>query len=378
MVEKTGATFILDNYKIIIAGGGTGGHLFPAIAIGEEIKERLPNAQIHFVGSVFGLEAKVYPVKDLLHTLLPIRGLQRGFSIDSLLKNLILPIRLIKSLFRVRQLFIDFSPNLVIGTGGYASAMPLLIATRQNPSVPIVLQEQNSYPGLTTKWFSKKASLICLAFNIYNNKSNVKAILTGNPIRNNIFNGNKLLAIKQYGLVENKKTIFIFGGSQGSALLNKSIASVVNNFNHNSIQFLWQTGDKEYQVYKKYIKESIKVVPFINDMANAYALSDLVICRSGALTLSEITICGKPSILIPFAAAAGNHQLKNAKTLFDAGAGIIIEEKNLNSNNLLNTINKLLPDKEKLNRMSIAAKNLGSPNATQNIVDNIMKIRTNV
>ncbi len=377
-MEKTGVTFILDNYKIIIAGGGTGGHLFPAIAIGEEIKERLPNAQIHFVGSVFGLEAKVYPVKDLLHTLLPIRGLQRGFNIDSLLKNLILPIRLIKSLFRVRQLFIDFSPNLVIGTGGYASAMPLLIATRQNPSVPIVLQEQNSYPGLTTKWFSKKASLICLAFNIYNNKSNEKVILTGNPIRNNIFNGDKLLAIKQYGLVENKKTIFIFGGSQGSAFLNKSIASVVNNFNHNSIQILWQTGDKEYQIYKKYIKESIKIVPFINDMANAYALSDLVICRSGALTLSEITICGKPSILIPFAAAAGNHQLKNAKTLFDAGAGIIIEEKNLNSNNLLNTINKLLTDKEKLNRMSIAAKNLGSPNATQTIVDNIMKVRINV
>ncbi len=377
-MERTGVIFILDNYKIIIAGGGTGGHLFPAIAIGEEIKERMPNAQIHFVGSIFGLEAKVYPVKDLLHTLLPIRGLQRGFSVNSLLKNLILPLRLIKSLYKVRQLFKDFSPNLVIGTGGYASAMPLLIAARQNPSIPIVLQEQNSYPGLTTRWFSKKANLICLAFNIYKNKSNEKAILTGNPIRNNIINGNKLLAIKQYGLIQNKKTIFIFGGSQGSAFLNKSIASVVNNFNSNSIQILWQTGDKEFNNYKKYINESIKVVPFINDMASAYALSDLVICRSGALTLSEITICGKPSILIPFAAAAGNHQLKNAKTLFDAGAGIIIEEKKLNSNILFNTINKLLSDKKQLYKMSIASKKLGSPNATQNIVDNIMEVGINV
>ena len=377
MVE-TGVIFILDNYKIIIAGGGTGGHLFPAIAIGEELKERLPNAQIHFVGSIFGLEAKVYPVKDLLHTLLPIRGLQRGLSIDSLLKNLILPFRLIKSIFKVRRLFKDFSPNLVIGTGGYASAMPLLMATRQNPSIPIVLQEQNSYPGLTTRWFSKRASLICLAFNIYNNKTNQNAILTGNPIRNNIINGHKSSAIYQYDLVENKKTIFIFGGSQGSSFLNKSIASVVNNFNYNSIQILWQTGDKEYKIYKKYINDSIKIVPFINDMASAYAISDLVICRSGALTLSEITICGKPSILIPFAAAAGNHQLKNAKTLFDAGAGIIIEEKNLNSKKLLNTINKLLSDKKQLNKMSIASKNLGSPNATKNIVDNIMEVGLNV
>ena len=377
MVE-TGVIFILDNYKIIIAGGGTGGHLFPAIAIGEELKERLPNAQIHFVGSIFGLEAKVYPVKDLLHTLLPIRGLQRGLSIDSLLKNLILPFRLIKSIFKVRRLFKDFSPNLVIGTGGYASAMPLLMATRQNPSIPIVLQEQNSYPGLTTRWFSKRASLICLAFNIYNNKTNQNAILTGNPIRNNIINGHKSSAIYQYDLVENKKTIFIFGGSQGSSFLNKSIAGVVNNFNYNSIQILWQTGDKEFNNYKKYINESIKVVPFINDMASAYALSDLVICRSGALTLSEITICGKPSILIPFAAAAGNHQLKNAKTLFDAGAGIIIEEKKLNSNILFNTINKLLSDKKQLYKMSIASKKLGSPNATQNIVDNIMEVGINV
>jgi len=377
-MEETGVIFILDNYKIIIAGGGTGGHLYPAIAIGEEIKERLPNAQIHFVGSIFGLEAKVYPVKDLLHTLLPIRGLQRNFSIDSILKNFILPFRLIKSLIKVRKLFKDFSPNLIIGTGGYASAMPLLVATRQNPPVPIILQEQNSYPGLITRWFSKRANLICLAFNIYDNKTNERAILTGNPIRNNIMNGNKLSAINQHGLVENKKTIFIFGGSQGSSFLNKSIASVVNNFNNNSIQILWQTGDKEYQIYKKYINQSIKVVPFINDMASAYAISDLVICRSGALTLSEITICGKPSILIPFASAAGNHQLKNAKTLFDAGAGIIIEEKNLNSKKLLNTINKLLSDEKQLNKMSIASKNLGSPNATQNIVDNILEVRLNV
>ena len=377
-MEKTGAIFTLDNYKIIIAGGGTGGHLFPAIAIGEEIKERIPNAQIHFVGSNFGLEAKVYPVKDLLHTLLPIRGLQRSISIDSFLKNLLLPFRLIRSLLKLRILFKEFSPQLVIGTGGYASAIPLLMATRQNPTVPIVLQEQNSYPGLTTKWFAKKASLICTAFNIDKNNLNKRVILTGNTIRNNIINGDKSLALKEYNLLENKKTIFIFGGSQGSAFLNKSIADIVNNFDSNALQVLWQTGDKEYQEYKEYINDSIKVVPFINDMASAYALSDLVICRSGALTLSEVTICGKPSILIPFAAAAGNHQLKNAETLFEAGAAVLIEENDLISKKLLKTINQLISNKKQLRIMSVASKSLGRPYATKKIVDHIIEIRSNV
>ena len=375
---KAGVIFILDNYKIIIAGGGTGGHLFPAIAIGEEIKERIPNAQIHFVGSNFGLEAKVYPVKDLLHTLLPIKGLQRGFSIDSFLKNLLLPYRLIKSILKLRKLFKEFSPQLVIGTGGYASAIPLLIATRQKPSVPIVLQEQNSYPGLTTRWFAKKANLICSAFNFDNKIIKKRVILTGNPIRNNIIDGDRSLALKEYYLIEDKKTIFVFGGSQGSAFLNKSIARIIKSFDYNTLQVLWQTGDKEYQKYKKFGNNTVKVVPFINDMASAYALSDLVVCRSGALTLSEISICGKPSILIPFSAAAGNHQLKNAKTLFDAGAAILLEERDLTKNKLLMSITQLISNKNLLNKMSTASKNLGKPNATKNIVDHIMKIRSNV
>jgi len=377
-VGKAGVIFILDNYKIIIAGGGTGGHLFPAIAIGEEIKERIPNAQIHFVGSNFGLEAKVYPVKDLLHTLLPIKGLQRGFSIDSFLKNLLLPYRLIKSILKLRKLFKEFSPQLVIGTGGYASAIPLLIATRQKPSVPIVLQEQNSYPGLTTRWFAKKANLICSAFNFDNKIIKKRVILTGNPIRNNIIDGDRSLALKEYYLIEDKKTIFVFGGSQGSAFLNKSIARIIKSFDYNTLQVLWQTGDKEYQKYKKFGNNTVKVVPFINDMASAYALSDLVVCRSGALTLSEISICGKPSILIPFSAAAGNHQLKNAKTLFDAGAAILLEERDLTKNKLLMSITQLISNKNLLNKMSTASKNLGKPNATKSIVDNIMEIKSNV
>ena len=368
----------MDNYKIIIAGGGTGGHLFPAIAIGEELKERIPQAQIHFIGSVFGLEAKVFPVKDLLHTLLPIRGLQRGFSFDSLIKNLILPFRIISSLLKIRTLFKDFKPELVIGTGGYASALPLLMSTIQKTSIPIILQEQNSFPGITTRWFANKASLICVAFKIYDKSLNHKVVLTGNPIRNNIVLGKKSLALKEYNLDEQKKTVFVFGGSQGSAFLNKSMEKIINRFNGISVQVLWQTGDNEYNNYKKYMSGSIKVTPFINDMASAYTLSDLVVCRSGALTLSEVTACGKPSILIPYAAAAGNHQLKNAKILYHNGASILIEEKNLNSDSLFKKINHLVNNKVKLDEMSSISKTLGKPNATKKIVDHIMEISSNV
>tara|TARA_B100001079_G_scaffold258887_1_gene257528 strand:+ start:74 stop:1207 length:1134 start_codon:yes stop_codon:yes gene_type:complete len=377
-VAKTGVILILDNYNIIIAGGGTGGHLFPAIAIGEEIKERIPQAQIHFIGSDFGLEAKVFPVKDLLHTLLPIRGLQRGFSYDSLIKNLVLPFRIISSLLKIRTLFKDFKPELVIGTGGYASALPLLMATMQKTSIPIILQEQNSFPGITTRWFANKASLICIAFKINDKNLKHKIVLTGNPIRNNIVLGEKSLALKEHNLDERKKTVFVFGGSQGSAFLNKSMEKIINRFNGISVQILWQTGDNEYNNYKKYMSDSIKVTPFINDMASAYALSDLVVCRSGALTLSEVTACGKPSILIPFAAAAGNHQLKNAKILYDTGASILFEEKDLNHDNLFNKINHLVNNKVKLDEMSSASKTLGKPNATKIIVDHIMKINSNV
>jgi len=368
----------LDNYRIIIAGGGTGGHLFPAIAIGEEIKERFPRAKIHFIGSDFGLEAKVFPVKDLLHTLLPIRGFQRGLSFGSILKNLMLPYRIIRSMLKVHTLFKEFNPTLVIGTGGYASAIPLLMATMQNKSIPIVLQEQNSFPGITTRWFSKKADLICSAFETDNLKFDNKVVITGNPIRSNIISGNREKALKVYDLYFQKNTIFVFGGSQGSTILNKSLESIINKFDNKSIQILWQTGDNDYNKYKKYKNDTIKIVPFINDMAAAYAISDLVVCRSGAITLSEVTTCGKPSILIPFAAAAGNHQMKNAETLYEAGASILIEEKHLNSNKLFKNINYLINNKNTLEKMSVAAKALGKPNATKKITDHLIDMVSNV
>ena len=362
------------NINILIAGGGTGGHLFPAIAIGEEIQHREPEANIHFVGSTFGLEAKVFPIKDVWHTLLPIRGLQRGFNFISIGRNILLPGRVIHSLIKLRTLFREFSPQIVIGTGGYASALPLYVAIHKKEPVPIILQEQNSFPGMTTRWFAEKARKICVAFIDAENELNNSTILTGNPVRKGIMVGNKSKAIKEFKLDPKKKTVFLFGGSQGSAFLNRIMNEVVKNIAEVGIQVLWQTGDMEYDKYKKRDSANIRLIPFINNMANAYKLADLIICRSGALTLAEITVCGKPSILIPFAAAAEDHQTKNAQALVNAGAARILFEKNLKPQEFYHTIMNLIHGKEELAQMVIASKKLGKPNATKDIVNHIMEL----
>ncbi len=364
----------MGDIKIIITGGGTGGHLFPALAIGEEIKKRNENAKIHYVGSLFGLEAKVFPIKDVVHTLIPIRGFQRNFNFNSIKKNLFLPINIIISILKIRTLINKFSPQLIIGTGGYASAIPIFIGSKKSPSPFIILQEQNSFPGLTNRLFSKKANHTFIAFSDANKFLKSKTILTGNPIRDGIELGNPKKAFEFYNFNKNYKTIFLFGGSQGSSFLNFLMSKIVLKLSNLNIQILWQTGHKEYSKYKNHNTSSAKVVPFIHNMAEAYSISDLIISRSGAITLSEITVCGKPAILIPLPSSAANHQLKNAKVLEKKGAAVLIEEKKIKSNLFLNTIFNLLKNDTKLKKMSIASKTLGKPNSTKDIVDNIFKV----
>ncbi len=363
----------MADLKILIAGGGTGGHLFPALAIGEEIHYRNPKAKIHYIGSNFGLEAKVFPIKDVWHTLVPIRGLQRGLSLKSIGRNSLLPIRIISSFYKINNLLNNFIPQIIIGTGGYASAMPLYVASKKNKSLPIILQEQNSFPGLTTRWFAKKAKTICVAFNETKSDLNSKIIHTGNPIRNDIANGNKQIGLKEFQLEENKKTLFLFGGSQGSAYLNQMMNNIAKDISDAGVQILWQTGDLEYTKYRKMNNDMIRVIPFINNMSDAYAISDLIICRSGALTLAEITVCGKPSILIPFPFAAGDHQTKNAQALVNANAARILFEKSLNSRDFHHTIMSLIHNEQELKKMSQASKILGRPDATKKIVDHVFK-----
>ena len=210
-----------------------------------------------------------------------------------------------------------------------------------------------------------------MAFNESEKNLDSKTILTGNPIRKGIENGNRIKGLKQFNFKENKKTIFLFGGSQGSSYLNKMMSQVVSNIASAGIQVIWQTGDLEYNLYKKMNSSSIRVIPFINNMDDAYAISDLLICRSGALTLAEITVCGKPSILIPYPYAAGDHQTRNAQALVNAGAARILFEKSLNSKNLLHAVMNLIHNRNELQKMARASKELGRPNATNEIVNHI-------
>ncbi|MBT3300106.1 MAG: undecaprenyldiphospho-muramoylpentapeptide beta-N-acetylglucosaminyltransferase [Candidatus Marinimicrobia bacterium] len=360
--------------RIMIAGGGTGGHLFPALAIGEEIKARNHEAKVHFVGSNFGMESKVFPVKGVWHTLVPIRGFQRGLNLRSIGRNMLLPFRIIRSVLKMKKLIRNFSPQIVVGTGGYASAIPLYVASREKMPVPILLQEQNSFPGITTRWFSKKANAICVAFKDAATALNSSTLITGNPIRAGIADGDKSKAYTQFKLNADQRIIFLFGGSQGSAFLNQQMSKIVQSLVDSNLQILWQTGDLAYNKYKHFDSDKVRVLPFINDMAAAYALSDLIIARSGALTLAEITVCKKPSILVPFPSAAGDHQTKNAQSMVNAGASHILFEKVLNQSDFVRTILGIIKNEKQLEEMSEAAGALGKPNATRDIVDRILEI----
>lgn len=362
-----------DKINTLIAGGGTGGHLFPAIAIGNEIFNRCSEANIHYIGSVFGVEAEIYPKRVKNYYLLPIRGFQRDMSLRAWGRNLLLPFRLINSLLKVKRIFKKLNPTVVVGTGGYASALPLYEAQRLG--IPTLIQEQNSFPGLTTRRFAGKADKICIAFEAaqaFIPKD--KCVLTGNPTQKDIAKGVRSAGMDKFKLNPNKMTLFLFGGSQGSQALNKVMATMVTPLINAGIQILWQTGKLNIKTYHKFAGPNCKVVPFIDEMDKAYACADLILSRAGALSLSEITVCGKPSILVPFPNASGDHQTQNALAMENAGAAILIPEHKIKTGLLLKSILTLINDQAKLSVMSKASEKLGKPGATSEIVDYILEL----
>jgi len=370
---RDGNPVIMDKqYIVLIAGGGTGGHLYPAIAIGESMQAKYPNIKVHYLGSKFGIEATVLPIKALPHTLLPIRGLQRGISLQSFSRNVLLPWRMYHSMRIAKNIIKQLKPDIIVGTGGYASAIPLKIAVKMN--IPIVLQEQNSRPGITTTYFAKEAKRICIAFKAAKDELSGDTILTGNPIRANILNGDRNKGGLSFDLNPNQKTIFLFGGSQGSAFLNRIMNECISMFGSEKIQILWQTGQNQYEQFKHLDSSIIKVRSFIHNMPEAYAISDLIISRAGALTLSEITACGKPSILVPFPHSAGDHQTKNAESIVQAKAALLLPEKGLTPRQLFRTAISILYDDNKLESMSNNARKIGIPDATNKIINQILEV----
>ena len=357
--------------KFILSGGGTGGHIYPAIAIANELKLRFPNAEILFVGASNKMEMQKvpqsgYPIKGLW-----IAGIQRKFTFD----NALFPIKLLDSLLKSRTIIRHFKPDVVIGTGGFASGPLLRVAGIAG--IPTVLQEQNSFPGITNKWLSKKASKICVAYeNLEKFFPKNKIVLTGNPVRQDLvdFKEKREEGIEFFKLEATKKTILVLGGSLGARRINQLMAKELVNFSAQNTQLIWQCGKLYYDEYAHFNeKENVQVLPFIDRMDLAYAAADVIISRAGASSVSELCLVGKPTLFIPSPNVAEDHQTKNANAIVDKEGALLIKENELDTQFTV-TINALLNDEELQKKLSENMLQLAKPNATKDIVDEIVKL----
>ena len=359
-----------DGIKFIISGGGTGGHIYPAIAIANELRSRFPKAEFLFVGAQDKMEMQKVPQAGYAIKGLWIAGLQRKFT----LQNLLFPVKLISSLWKSRAIIKSFKPDVVIGTGGFASGPLLQMANSLN--IPTLIQEQNSYPGITNKLLSKKANKICVAYeNLERFFPKEKMILTGNPVRQDLIaiDSKRKEAIKFFNLDPSKKTLLVLGGSLGARRVNQLIEKEKDSILNLNVQVIWQCGKFYLDEYKKYNSDSIQVFAFLDRMDLVYAAADFVISRAGASSVSELSIVGKPVLFIPSPNVAEDHQTKNAKSIVDKNGALMIKESELDEN--FNTIFSDLITNENLQKqLSENIKKLAKVNATKDIVDEIVKL----
>lgn len=355
--------------RVIISGGGTGGHIYPAIAIANELKKRYPEAKILFIGAKGRMEMQKVPEEGYPIEGLWISGIQRKLTLD----NLSFPLKLVSSLWKARKILKAFRPDFVIGTGGYASAPTLKMA--QILGIPYFIQEQNSFAGITNKWVAKGARKIFVAYeNMQNFFPKEKIIISGNPIREGIgsLDFNKKEIFSTFSLEENKKTLLVLGGSLGARAINQLIETQLSLFEKLGIQVIWQCGKLYYENYKKYDNSTIRVLPFIKEMDKAYALADVIISRAGASSVSELCVVGKPVIFIPSPNVAEDHQTKNAHAIAKNNAAILLKENELEEK-FETTFSKIISCEETQNQLSQEIKKLARPNATKIIVDEILK-----
>lgn len=359
-------------FKVILAGGKTGGHVFPAIAMAVEFKKRFPESKVIFVGTKDGLESEIVPKYGFKLIFIQVRGLKRKLS----LSNLMLPYYVLKSLYQSLRISNEERPDLVVGTGGYVS-FPMVFSARLK-NIPTLIQEQNSYPGVSTRLLSFLVDRVCLSYlsSIQYFLTKGKLTVIGNPIREDIVSANRSESLRKFDLDPGKKTIFTFGGSQGAHAINQAVLDSLDFLSENW-QLLWQTGENDFV----YVSEKVKgkrikcvVFPFLEDMSSAYAASDLVISRAGALTLAEITACGKPSLLIPYPFATADHQRYNAEVLQKEGAAQIILQRDLTGEILTQKLSSVLSDEERLKKMAEQSKKMGKPDAASLLVNEMEKL----
>ncbi|WP_300434072.1 undecaprenyldiphospho-muramoylpentapeptide beta-N-acetylglucosaminyltransferase [Christiangramia sp.] len=359
-----------EGLRVILSGGGTGGHIYPAIAIADEIKRRHSDAEILFVGAKDRMEMEKVPQAGYEIEGLWISGIDRSFN----LKNFIFPFKLMSSLSRSRKIIKKFKPDVVIGTGGFASGPLLRVANSKG--IPTLIQEQNSLPGVTNRILAKQVNIICAAYEkVKNIFPSEKTIITGNPVRQDLLNVDKLRddALDYFQLSKDKKVVLVLGGSLGARRINRLIENDLKKFKEEDVQLIWQIGKLYYDEYKKYDSVNVRAKEFINRMDYAYAAADVIISRAGAGSVSELCIVGKPVLFIPSPNVAENHQAKNAMAVTEHDAALMITEDEL-TERFEPCFFSLLNDERTRNRFAANIKKLALPNATSDIVDEVEKL----
>jgi UDP-N-acetylglucosamine--N-acetylmuramyl-(pentapeptide) pyrophosphoryl-undecaprenol N-acetylglucosamine transferase len=360
--------------KIIISGGGTGGHIFPAIAIANALKKLDPETEILFVGAAGRMEMEKVPAAGYKIIGLDIMGIQR----KAFWKNVLFPVKLVRSVIKAIRIINDFKPDAAVGVGGYASG-PLLFAASMK-DVPYIIQEQNSYAGITNKWLGKNAQKICVAFDGMEKFFPFQKIIkTGNPIRRDSVNiaGKHMEALSEFKLSAFKKTILVTGGSLGARTLNKSIENGLDKLIAADVQVIWQTGKFYYKGIMEKLGENdhpdIKIMEFLNRMDLAYAAADIIISRAGAGTIAELCVVKKPIILVPSPNVAEDHQTKNAQALVKENAAEFVADKDAEAN-LVDMALALLKDNEKQKELSYNIGKMAMPDADEIIAKEVMKL----
>lgn len=356
--------------KFIISGGGTGGHIYPAVAIANELKTRFPDAEFLFVGAKDRMEMEKVPQAGYNIKGLWISGLQRSLS----LQNLAFPLKLVSSLMESQKILKAFKPDVAIGTGGYASAPLLRMAAMRK--IPCLIQEQNSLAGITNKWLSSKVQRICVAYDGMQNFFPAEKIkLTGNPVRQDLldFSSKREEAISFFKLKKDKKTLLVLGGSLGAKRINELIEKSIPFFEKNNLQVIWQCGKYYEEAYENKGSETVQIHTYLNRMDLAYAAADFIISRAGALSVSELCLVGKPVIFIPSPNVAEDHQTKNALAISEKNAALLIKESELDSS-FEKEFSELIASEAKQKALSENIKKLAKPNATKDIVEEIEKL----
>ena len=361
--------------KYLISGGGTGGHIFPAVSIANALRELQPDCEILFVGALGRMEMERVPAAGYKIVGLPVKGFDR----KNILRNIPILINLLKSMWQARKIIKNFQPDVAVGVGGYASGAALKVASKMN--VPILLQEQNGFAGVTNKLLKNDASKICVAYDGMERFFPAdKIILTGNPVRQNLTLGNRADAYKEFGFSADKRTLLIIGGSLGARTINQSVKNGLQKLTESGIQVLWQTGKiyiedckKAFEQLDEQAKKNIIVTDFVGRMDLAYAMADLVVSRAGASSISELCLLGKPAILVPSPNVAEDHQTHNAMALVNKNAAILVKDIDANEN-LIDPALKTIADDAQLAALSTNILKMAQTDSARRIAEEVIKL----